>query len=158
MIQRPWRNVSYWLASLDLLSLLSYRIQDYQPRDDTTHNGPSPLDHQQRKSPTAGSHGVTSPTEDPFCVITPTCIKLTHKTNQYSVCVLVGCPYLDTGKYLSLFLQRLCRTVYVLLYHTSSLFRQGLLLNMGMLLQPLIPSSPLFLPLYRGSKYKNIFA
>jgi hypothetical protein len=31
----------YWLASSDLLSLLSYRTQDYQPRDGTTHNGPS---------------------------------------------------------------------------------------------------------------------
>ena len=28
-----------------LLSLLSYRTQDYQPRDGTTHNGPSLLDH-----------------------------------------------------------------------------------------------------------------
>jgi hypothetical protein len=28
-----------------LLSLLSYRTQDYQPRDGTTHKGPFPLDH-----------------------------------------------------------------------------------------------------------------
>jgi hypothetical protein len=28
-----------WLASSDFLSLLSYRTQDYQPRDGTTHNG-----------------------------------------------------------------------------------------------------------------------
>jgi hypothetical protein len=39
-MQRPCRNVSYWLASSDLISLLSYRIQDYQTRDGTTHNGP----------------------------------------------------------------------------------------------------------------------
>ena len=33
----------YWLASPALLTLLSYRTQDYhQPRDGTTHNGPSP--------------------------------------------------------------------------------------------------------------------
>ena len=31
----------YWLASPGLLSLLSYRTQVYQPRDGTTHNGPS---------------------------------------------------------------------------------------------------------------------
>ena len=43
--QRPWRDVLYWLASPGLLSLLSYRTQDYQPRDDTTHKGPFPLDH-----------------------------------------------------------------------------------------------------------------
>ena len=28
-----------WLASPDLLSLLSYRTQDHQPRDGTTHHG-----------------------------------------------------------------------------------------------------------------------
>jgi hypothetical protein len=51
LIQRPWRDVSYWPASPGLLSLLSYRTQDYQPRDGTTHNGPSPLGHQLRKCP-----------------------------------------------------------------------------------------------------------
>jgi hypothetical protein len=45
LMQRPWRNVLYWLASPGLLSLLSYRTQDYQPRDGTTHKGPSHLDH-----------------------------------------------------------------------------------------------------------------
>jgi hypothetical protein len=45
LMQRSWRDVTYWLASLGLLSLLSYRTQDYQPRDGTTHNGPFPLDH-----------------------------------------------------------------------------------------------------------------
>ena len=43
LIHRPWRNVAYWLASLGLLSLLSYRIQDHQLRDDTTTMGPPPL-------------------------------------------------------------------------------------------------------------------
>jgi hypothetical protein len=37
LMQRPWRDVPYWLASPVLLSLLSYRIQDYQPMDGTTH-------------------------------------------------------------------------------------------------------------------------
>jgi hypothetical protein len=41
LMQRPWRGVTYWLASPGLPSLLSYRIQDYQPRNGTTHNGPS---------------------------------------------------------------------------------------------------------------------
>ncbi|XP_052027512.1 zinc finger matrin-type protein 1 isoform X1 [Apodemus sylvaticus] len=58
------------------------KTQDYQPRDGTTHKGPSPLDHQLRKCPTAGSHGGTSPTEAPFSVITPACVKLTHQTSQ----------------------------------------------------------------------------
>jgi hypothetical protein len=38
-----WRDALYWLASHGLLSLLSYRTQDYQPRDSPTHKGPSPL-------------------------------------------------------------------------------------------------------------------
>ena len=35
----------YWLASPGLLSLLSFRTQDYQTRDGPTHKGPSLLDH-----------------------------------------------------------------------------------------------------------------
>jgi hypothetical protein len=45
LMERPWRDVLYWLASRGLLSLLSYRIQDYQTRDGTTHKGTFPLDH-----------------------------------------------------------------------------------------------------------------
>jgi hypothetical protein len=45
LMQRPWRDVPYWLASPGMLSLLFYRTRDYQPRDGTTHNGPFPLDH-----------------------------------------------------------------------------------------------------------------
>jgi hypothetical protein len=42
-MQRPWRDIPYWLASPGLLSLLSYRTQDYQPRDGTTTRGPPHL-------------------------------------------------------------------------------------------------------------------
>ena len=45
LMQRPWRDVTYWLASPGLLSLLSYRTQGYQHRDGSTHKGPFPLDH-----------------------------------------------------------------------------------------------------------------
>jgi hypothetical protein len=45
LMQRPWRVVPYWLASPGLLNLLSYRTQDYQPRDGPTHKGSFPLDH-----------------------------------------------------------------------------------------------------------------
>lgn len=45
-ISIPAQNIRIQkLASPALLSLLSYRTQDYQPRDGTTHKGPSPLDH-----------------------------------------------------------------------------------------------------------------
>jgi hypothetical protein len=45
LMQRPWRDVLYWLASPGFLSLLSYRTQDYQPRDGPTYKGPFSLDH-----------------------------------------------------------------------------------------------------------------
>ena len=44
LMQRPWRDVTYWLASAGWHSLLSYRTQDYQLMDGTTLNGPS-TDH-----------------------------------------------------------------------------------------------------------------
>jgi hypothetical protein len=45
LMQRPWRDATYWLTFPGLLSLLSYRTQNYQPKDGITHKGPSPLDH-----------------------------------------------------------------------------------------------------------------
>jgi hypothetical protein len=39
LMQRPWRDVTYWLTSPGLLSLLSYRTKTTQPRDGTAHNG-----------------------------------------------------------------------------------------------------------------------
>ena len=47
-------------------------------------SSPSPLITNWEKCPTAGSHGGISPTEAPFSVITPACVKLTHKTSQYN--------------------------------------------------------------------------
>jgi hypothetical protein len=38
---RLWKDAAYSLASSGLLSLLSYRTQDHQPRNGTTHHGPS---------------------------------------------------------------------------------------------------------------------
>jgi hypothetical protein len=70
LLERPWRGVTYWLASPGLLSLLSYRTQHYQPRDGITHKGPSSLD-QLRKCLTAGSHGGILSTKAPFSVIIP---------------------------------------------------------------------------------------
>ena len=40
--RRPWRNDAYWLASHDLLSLLSYTIQDHLSRNGPTHSGLGP--------------------------------------------------------------------------------------------------------------------
>jgi hypothetical protein len=41
LMQKPWRDAACWIASPGLLSLLSYRIPNYQPRDGTTNSGPS---------------------------------------------------------------------------------------------------------------------
>jgi hypothetical protein len=81
-MQKQWKDVLYWLASPGLLSLLSYRTQDYQPRDGPTHKGPFPLDHYLRKCLTVGSHGGISSTKAPFSVITPA-VSSWHKTSQY---------------------------------------------------------------------------
>ena len=84
-MQRPWRDVTYWFASSGLLSLISYRTQDYQPRDGTTHKGPTHPWSLIEKIPHSwiSWHGGTSPIEAPFSVITPACHKLTHKSSQY---------------------------------------------------------------------------
>jgi len=42
LIQKPWRGIAYWLAPHGLFSLLSYRTQDYLPRDGITHKGLGP--------------------------------------------------------------------------------------------------------------------
>jgi hypothetical protein len=43
LMHRSWRDVPYWLASPGLLSLLSYRTQDCQPRDVPPTRGLSTL-------------------------------------------------------------------------------------------------------------------
>jgi hypothetical protein len=42
-MQKPWRGAAYCLVPHGLLNVLSYRTQDLQSRDGTTHNrlGPS---------------------------------------------------------------------------------------------------------------------
>ena len=45
LMQRPWRDITYWLASPGLLSLLSCRTQDHQPREAPPTMGPLSLDH-----------------------------------------------------------------------------------------------------------------
>ena len=42
LMQSPWRDAADWLAPHALLSLLSYRTQDHQPREGATHNELSP--------------------------------------------------------------------------------------------------------------------
>ena len=39
LMQRPWRDATYWLTHHGSLCLLSYRTQDHPSRDGPTHNG-----------------------------------------------------------------------------------------------------------------------
>ena len=38
LMQRPWRGAAYWLIPCGLLSMLSYRTEDYQSGTDTIRN------------------------------------------------------------------------------------------------------------------------
>ena len=42
LMQRPWSSAAHWLAPHGLIRLLSYRTQDHQIRDGTTHHGLGP--------------------------------------------------------------------------------------------------------------------
>jgi hypothetical protein len=69
-----------WLAQLAFFN----RTQDYQPRNGTNHNGPSHLI-------TNWENALQLDLMEAFpqgrllSVITPACVKLTHKTSQYKV-------------------------------------------------------------------------
>jgi hypothetical protein len=67
-----------------LLILLSYKTQDYQPRDATTHKGPFPVITNWEDALQAGSHGGISSPEAPFSVVTPA-VSSWHKTSQYRI-------------------------------------------------------------------------
>ena len=41
-MQESLKEVPYWLASPGLLSLLSYRTKDHEPKDSVIHNGLDP--------------------------------------------------------------------------------------------------------------------
>jgi hypothetical protein len=83
-MQRPWGDVTYWLAFPALLSK-QFLIEPKTTSPEMippTRGPPSGLLIE--KMPTAGSHGGISPTEAPFSVITSAWVKLTHKTSQYT--------------------------------------------------------------------------
>jgi hypothetical protein len=66
--------------------LLSYRTQEYQPRNGTIHNRlcSPPIITSWKNCLTAGSHGGISSTEAPLSLIISVCVKLTHKTSYYT--------------------------------------------------------------------------
>jgi len=94
-MQRPWRDVTHWLASPGLLSLLSYRIQDHQPRDGPTHNGLAPPTLITNWENALQLDLVEAFPQGRLSVLTPACVKLTHKTSQYRPQVWIS-PYVPT--------------------------------------------------------------
>jgi hypothetical protein len=44
LMQRPWKDVTYWLASPGFAQHALLQNGDYQPSDGATHKGPFPLD------------------------------------------------------------------------------------------------------------------
>jgi hypothetical protein len=87
LMQRPWRDAAYWLVSHGLLSLLSYRAQNNQPRAQGWHHlpwaRPSLIDHQLRNCFTAESHGGIFSIEALSPQMTLACVKLTNETSHY---------------------------------------------------------------------------
>jgi hypothetical protein len=81
-MHKPWRDVTYWLATPGLLNLLSYRTKTTSPGMVPPTRGLSPLITNWEKSLTVGSHGGISSIEAPFSVITPA-VSSWHKISQY---------------------------------------------------------------------------
>ena len=90
LMQRPWRVLLTGLLPLVCSACFLIEPKTTSPEMAPPTMGPPTLDHQPRKCPTARSHGGIFSREAPFSVTTPTCVKLTHRTSQYSD--LLGMP------------------------------------------------------------------
>lgn len=77
LIQSPLRDAAYWLGPNDLLSLLSYKTQNHQPKNGTTHNGPGPPHQSLRECLTAESYGGNFSIKSPSLRIILAFVKLT---------------------------------------------------------------------------------
>jgi hypothetical protein len=83
-MQKPWRNVPYWLASPGLLSLLSYRTKTTSPEmvPPTRAFPPwSPIE----KMPYSWISWRYFLNWSSFLCDNSSCVKLTHKTTQYTM-------------------------------------------------------------------------
>jgi hypothetical protein len=77
---RNWCRGHGWMFFTGLLSLISYRTKTSSPKMASPTRGPPPLiTNWGNALQLAGSHGGISPTEAPFSVITPACVKLKQK-------------------------------------------------------------------------------
>lgn len=98
-MKRPWRGVACWLASPGLLIPPSYRTQDRQPRDSTTHHGLGPPAMVTKWEDVLQLNLMEAfPHQRLLSLITLAHVKLTYKTSQYSTLVSKSlfCCYRDT--------------------------------------------------------------
>ena len=82
LMQKPWRCAAYWLVSHGLLSLLSCRTQDHQPRMAPPTVG-CVLPRQLRKYLTGGAYEGIFSSEVPSFQITLACVSSFCKTGQH---------------------------------------------------------------------------
>jgi hypothetical protein len=141
-MQRPWRDVPYWLASPGLLSLLSYRTQDYQPRDGPTHKGPSPPWTLIEKTPYSWISWRHFLNWSSFPCDNSSCVKLTHRTSLHilpywnhrhkllylAFCCNVGAAHLSSGPHASTARTSLAERSISLVLTRGLSTRKGLLL------------------------------
>ena len=85
LMQRPGRVLLTGLLPLACSACFLIEPRTTSPGMALPTMGPPTLDHSLRKCLIAGSHGGISSREAPFSVITPACVKLTHKPSQYRV-------------------------------------------------------------------------
>ena len=85
LMQRPRRGAAYWFASHGLLSSPFYRTQDQQPTDGNTHHelGP-PLLITKWENALQLDLMEACPLLRFVPLMTLVCVKLTHKTSQYT--------------------------------------------------------------------------
>ena len=101
LMHKSQEGTAYWCASPGLLSLLSYRTQDLDPRDDTTHDGLGPASSitNFKQCLTAGlSGGISS--SYPFRRLWLVCqadIRLTSTMSSLWVCDTVSLTGFRTG-------------------------------------------------------------
>lgn len=88
LMQRPWRGVACWLASPGLLIPPSYRTQDRQPRDGTTHHGLGPPTMVTKWEDVLQLNLMEAfPHLRLLSLVTLAHVKLTYKTSKYSTLV-----------------------------------------------------------------------
>jgi hypothetical protein len=110
LMQRPWRDASYWLAS-PWLAQIAFLQNPRLPAQRWYHpqGALPPLITNWENAPQLGLM------EAPFSVVTPACVKLTHKTSQYTLISILPNTCIDGLSFVVV-------TSFKYLLHSLSLF------------------------------------